>query len=55
MPAFTRFTLIGRPALVFNVARFYLAAGFIPSVVGITPDGKFTTAARVVDVVFTSP
>lgn len=46
----THFTLISRPTLVFAVARTFLAAGFIPSVVGITLDGKRQTVARVADV-----
>lgn len=44
------FRLIGR-ATVFRVTREYLAAGFIPSVVGVSLDGKWQTHARVVDVV----
>ncbi len=47
----THFALIGRPTLIFRVVRSYLAAGFIPSVVGHTLDGKRQTVARVADVV----
>ncbi len=36
---------------VFIVEKQYLAAGFIPSVIGHTPDGKLQTSARMVDVV----
>lgn len=45
-----KFRLIGSTT-VFTVVRFYLAAGFIPSVVGMTPDGRYQTHARTVDVV----
>lgn len=43
------FKLIGRTN-IFRVTRTYLAAGFIPSVVGVTLDGKYRTVARVADV-----
>ena len=46
-----QFKLIGR-ATVFVVVREYLAAGFIPSVVGHTLDGKYQTVARKADVIF---
>ena len=46
----THFVLIGRPTLIFKVVKFYLAAGFIPAVKGITLDGKHETCARVDDV-----
>ena len=46
-----QFKLIGR-ATVFNLVKEYKAAGFIPSVKGITVDGKFETCARVADVEF---
>lgn len=49
-----QFTLASRPAVVFDVVKFYKAAGFIPSVIGRTADGRYQTAARVVDVVFTA-
>lgn len=45
------FRLISRPN-VFRVVREYKAAGFIPSVVGVTLDGKFQTVARAADVIF---
>lgn len=44
------FRLIGR-TILFRVTREYLAAGFIPSVIGVSLDGKLSTCARVVDVV----
>jgi len=44
------FRLISRPN-VFRVVRTYKAAGFIPSVYGVTLDGKFQTCARVEDVI----
>lgn len=47
----THFTLISRPTLIFRVVQTYFAAGFIPSVVGHTLDGKRQTVARVADVV----
>ena len=47
----THFTLISRPTLLFRVDRFYQAAGNILSVVGITLDGKYSTVARVADVI----
>lgn len=43
------FRLPGRD-LTFRVVKTYLAAGFIPSVVGYTLDGKRQTVARVVDI-----
>jgi hypothetical protein len=47
------FTLHGYPqGPVFLVVREYKAAGFIPSVKGISLDGKRQTCARVVDVNF---
>jgi hypothetical protein len=46
----SHFTLIGYPTLIFRVVRFYDAAGFIPSVVGVTLDGKRQTVARIADV-----
>jgi hypothetical protein len=45
----TRFRLIGC-AMVFRVMRFYDAAGFIPSVYGVSENGRFSTCARIVDV-----
>lgn len=45
-----RFTLISRPTMVFKAVRTYLAAGFIPSVYGISECGRFTTCARIDDV-----
>lgn len=50
----TRFTLIGRPTLVFRVVAAGLYAG-IPCVLGHTLDGNFRTLARVADVVDCSP
>lgn len=47
----THFALIGRPTIIFAAVRFYDAAGFIPSVVGVTLDGKHYTVARVADVI----
>lgn len=46
----TKFRLIGQTTK-FKVVRFYKAAGFIPSVVGVTEDGKFMTCARIADVI----
>jgi len=45
------FRLIGRN-MKFKVVKEYLAAGFIPSVMGITIDGKFKTLARIEDILF---
>lgn len=45
-----RFTLIGRPTMVFKAVKTYKAAGFIPSVVGVSECGRFTTCARIEDV-----
>lgn len=45
----TRFRLIGQTT-EFNVVRHYLAAGFIPSVHGITDDGMRQTCARAADI-----
>ena len=47
----TRFRLPGRPAIVFEVVRFYQAGGFVPSVKGVSLDGAKETCARVVDVI----
>ena len=44
-----QFRLIGQ-ASTFNIVRLYLAAGFIPSVYGETPDGEYATCARLVDI-----
>lgn len=44
-----RFTLIGRPTLIFTTVKVYKAAGIIPSVYGVTADGR-TTCARIEDV-----
>ena len=49
----TKFKLIGR-ANVFILIKRYDAAGFIPSVYGVTEDGKYSTCARVADVEFIS-
>jgi hypothetical protein len=43
------FKLIGRTT-VFRAVRVYDHAGFIPSVVGHTVDGKSQTVARLADV-----
>lgn len=45
------FLLRGRTGPRFKVLKLYKAAGFIPSVFGITEDGTATTAARLRDVV----
>jgi hypothetical protein len=45
------FALVDRPSLTFRFVRYYNAAGFIPSVIGVTVDGTRQTAARVADVV----
>ena len=46
-----QFTLNSRPqGPVFRVVRQYRAAGFIPSVYGVSLDGKFQTCARIEDV-----
>lgn len=44
------FTLIGYPTLIFKTVKVYKAAGFIPSVVGISLDGTKQTVARIEDV-----
>lgn len=46
----TKFRLIGRQT-IFVAVKLYDAAGFIPSVIGYTLDGKLQTAARIVDAV----
>ena len=46
-----KFRLIGNTTL-FIVERFYDAAGFLPSVIGKTTDGKKQTVARIKDVIF---
>jgi len=46
----TQFKLISRD-MTFNVVKEYLAAGFIPSVKGVSVCGRFETCARVADVV----
>ena len=46
----THFSLISRPGLIFRVVRVYMAAGFIPSVYGISLCGKRCTVARLADV-----
>lgn len=45
-----KFTLIGYPTLIFRVIKRYNAAGFIPSVVGVSECGTKKTTARIVDV-----
>lgn len=45
-----KFRLIGRTT-VFHGAYCYLAAGFIPTIVGISEDGRYMTTARVVDTI----
>ena len=45
-----RFTLIGRPTLIFKTVKVYQAAGCIPSVYGVSECGRFTTCARIADV-----
>ena len=45
------FSLIGRPTVIFQVVKRYDAAGFIPSVVGVTLDGTKQTVAREADVI----
>lgn len=47
----TKFKLIGQTT-VFVLRRQYLAADFIPSVVGVTEDGKRQTTAREADVLW---
>ena len=46
-----KFRLI-RTATVFIVAKEYLAAGFIPSVHGISLCGKKQTCARIADIIW---
>jgi hypothetical protein len=46
-----KFKLIGRPSIIFNVVKEYLAAKTIPSVKGISECGKYQTYARIADVV----
>jgi hypothetical protein len=48
--SFTHFTLPGRTGAPFKVIKVYDAAGFIPSVLGESIDGKWRTAARIADV-----
>jgi hypothetical protein len=38
-------------ATEFKVSNLYEAAGFIPTVVGVTRDGRFMTHARIADVI----
>lgn len=45
------FRVIGQ-TIVFQVVKVYDAAGFIPSVIGHTIDGKRQTAARIADVIW---
>lgn len=45
-----RFTLISRPTMIFVAVKTYKAAGFIPSVVGVSECGRYTTCARIEDV-----
>lgn len=45
------FHLISRPTLTFRAVEVYKAAGHIPSVKGVTLDGKRQTFARIEDVV----
>lgn len=45
-----RFTLIGRPGMIFQTVRTYLAAGCIPSVYGVSICGRYQTYARIADV-----
>ena len=45
-----RFALISRPTLVFKAVRLYRAAGFIPSVCGVSECGRYATCARIEDV-----
>jgi hypothetical protein len=42
------FKLLGR-TVIFRAVKLYDAAGFIPSVVGVSLDGKYQTVARVAD------
>ena len=44
------FTMIGRAGMVFRATHFYRAAGFIPSVNGVSLDGRFMTTARMDDI-----
>ena len=46
-----KFKLLSRTN-IFIVKKEYLAAGFIPSVQGISLCGKYQTFARIVDVEF---
>lgn len=46
-----KFRLIGNTT-VFTVDREYLAANFIPAVVGHTLDGKKMTVAREADIIW---
>lgn len=46
----TQFKLISRD-ITFNVVKEYLAAGFIPSVKGVSVCGRYQTCARIADVV----
>ena len=42
-------------ATVFRATRAYMAAGFIPSVHGVTLDGKRQTCARIADIIEVEP
>ena len=46
-----KFRLIGNTTS-FSVAKEYLAAGFIPSVVGISQCGRKQTCARIADIIW---
>ena len=46
----TKFRLIGQTT-EFVVVKVYLAAGFIPAIVGYTLDGSHRTNARIADVI----
>lgn len=51
----THFALLAQPTLIFRTVKAYDAAGFIPSLVGVTLDGKRQTTARVADVAPVDP
>lgn len=47
----SKFKILGS-AMIFRCTSTYNAAGFIPSVSGISLDGKFMTNARIKDIIW---
>ena len=46
-----QFRLEGR-AMIFNLIKEYDAAGFIPSVLGVSVCGRYQTCARIADIIW---